>query len=130
MFYSSFMTIKRKDMEKSGIVLLVAGMLFLTACMFGKKHTTIVEKSNNHYLRIEYAGHISFNEDGNAIRSISRDGYVEYQNDSKKLEAKSNGSGGVSYELYDGYEKLGMDERGKEFIAEAVHIMMQKTHHP
>ncbi|MDO3626100.1 hypothetical protein [Mucilaginibacter sp. BT774] len=124
------MTIKRKDMEKSGIALLVAGMLFLAACSFGNRHTTIVEKSNDHYLRIEYAGHISFNEDGTAIRSISRDGYVEYQQDSKKLEAKNNGNGGISYELYDGYEKLGMDERGRQFIAEAVKVMMQKTHHP
>ena len=124
------MTIKRKDMEKSGIALIVAGMLFLAACTFGRRHTTIVEKSNDHYLRIEYAGQISFNRDGTAISSISRDGYVEYQKDSKKLEAKNNGNGGVSYELYDGYEKLGMDERGKEFIAEAVQVMLQKTHRP
>jgi hypothetical protein len=124
------MTIKRKDMEKSGIVLIVAGLLFLAACTFGKRHTTIVEKSDGHYLRIEYAGQVSFNRDGTAISSISRNGYVEYQKDNKKLEAKNNGNGGVSYELYDGYEKLGMDERGKEFIAEAVQIMMQKAHHP
>jgi len=124
------MTIKRKDMEKSGIAVLVAGMIFLAACTFGKRHTTIVEKSDNHYLRIEYAGHVSFNDDGTAIRSISRDGYVEYQRDDKKLEAKNNGNGGISYELYDGYQKLSMDERGREFIAEAVRVMMQKTHHP
>ncbi|HTD39786.1 MAG TPA: hypothetical protein VK671_04140 [Mucilaginibacter sp.] len=117
-------------MEKSGIAILVAGMIFLAACTFGRRHETIVETSDNHYLRIEYAGHISFNDNGTAIRSISRDGYVEYQMDDKKLEAKSNGYGGVSYELYDGYQKLTMDEKGREFIAEAVRIMMQKTHHP
>ena len=117
-------------MEKSGIASLVAGMLFLAACTFGKRHTTLVEKSDNHYLRIEYAGHISFNREGTAISSISPDGYVEYQQDDKKLEAKDNGNGGVSYELYDGYEKLGMDERGRQFIAEAVRVMMQKKHHP
>jgi hypothetical protein len=117
-------------MEKSGIAILVAGMIFLAACTFSGKHTTIVEKSDNHYLRIEYAGHVSFNGDGTAIRSISRDGYVEYQRDDKKLEAKNNGNGGISYELYDGYQKLSMDERGREFIAEAVRVMMQKTHHP
>jgi len=124
------MKIKRKDMEKSGIALLVTGMLFLAACTFGRRHTTIVEKSNGHYLRIEYAGHVSFNRDGTAISSISRDGYVEYQKDDKKLEAKNNGNGGVSYELYDGYDKLGLDGRGKEFIAEAVQVMLQKGHHP
>lgn len=117
-------------MNKSGIALLVAGMLFLAACTFGRRHTTIVEKSDGHYLRIEYAGHISFNEDGTGIRSISRDGYVEYQQDDKKLEAKNNGNGGINYELYDGYDKLGLDERGRQFIAEAVKVMMQKKHHP
>lgn len=116
-------------MEKSGIAILVAGILFLAACTFGRKHETIVETSNNHYLRIEYTGHISFNNNGTAIRSISRDGYLEYQMDDKKLEAKSNGYGGVSYELYDGYQKLSMDERGRQFIAEAVKIMMKKTHY-
>jgi len=124
------MTIKRKNMEKSGIAILVAGMLFLAACTFSKRHTTIVEKSDDHYLRIEYSGHVSFNNDGTAIRSISRNGYVEYQQDDKKLEAKDNGNGGVSYELYDGYEKLSLDERGRQFIADAVHVMMQKKHHP
>ena len=117
-------------MEKSGIAILVAGMIFLAACTFGRRHTTIIENGNNHYLRIEYSGHISFNDNGTAIRSISRDGYVEYQMDDKKLEAKSNGYGGVSYELYDGYKKLTLDENGREFIAEAVRIMMKKTHHP
>ncbi|MBV8391229.1 MAG: hypothetical protein JO080_15595 [Mucilaginibacter sp.] len=124
------MTIKRKDMEKSGIALLVAGMLLLAACTFGRRHTTIVEKSDHHYLRIEYAGHVSFSEDGTTIKSISRDGYVEYQQDGKKLEAKNNGNGGISYELYDGYEKLGMDERGRQLVAEAVKVMVQKKHHP
>ncbi len=117
-------------MEKSGIALLVAGMLFLAACTFGHHHhTTVVEKSNNHYLRIEYSGDISFNNAGTAIQSISRNGYVEYQNDDKKLEAKSDGHGGISYELYEGYEKLPLDNSGKEFIADAVRVMIQKTKH-
>ena len=124
------MTIKRKDMEKSGIALLVAGMLFLAACTFGHHHhTTVVEKSNNHYLRIEYSGDISFNDAGTAIQSISRNGYVEYQNDDKKLEAKNDGHGGISYELYEGYEKLPLDNSGKEFIANAVRVMIEKTKH-
>jgi hypothetical protein len=123
------MIVKRKDMEKSGIAILVTGMVFLAACTFGKRHETIVETSNDHYLRIEFSGHISFNNNRTAIRSISRDGYLEYQMDGKKMEAKSNGFGGVTYELYDGYKKLAMDEKGREFIAEAVGVIMKKTHH-
>jgi len=124
------MTIKRKDMEKSGVAILVAGMIALAACTFGHHHhTTVVEKSNDHYLKIEYAGEVSFNNTGTAIESISRNGYVEYQNDDKKLEAKNDGHGGISYELYEGYDKLPLDNKGKAFIANAVKVMMEKTRH-
>ncbi|MGZ3749973.1 MAG: hypothetical protein ACXVB0_17045 [Mucilaginibacter sp.] len=114
-------------MKKLGIIMIVAGMAAMVACHLGRKHTTIVETGNNHYLRIEYAGHVAFNQDGTEISSISRDGYVEYQNNEKKLNAKNNGHGGVSYELYDGYAKVNLDDNGKKFIAEAVNVMLQKT---
>lgn len=117
-------------MEKSGIAILVAGMVVLAACTMGHHHhTTVVEKSNDHYLKIEYSGEVNFNNAGTAIESISRNGYVEYQNDDKKLEAKNDGRGGISYELYEGYDTLPLDSKGKEFIADAVRIMIQKTRH-
>lgn len=117
-------------MEKSGIAILVAGMVALAACTLGHHHhTTVVEKSNDHYLKIEYSGEVSFNNAGTAIESISRNGYVEYQNDDKKLEAKNDGRGGISYELYEGYDKLPVDNKSKEFIANAVKIMIEKTRH-
>jgi hypothetical protein len=124
------MSIKTYDMEKSGIVIVVIIMALLAACGFGKKHSTIVETSNNHRLRIEYSGRVTFNDEGTAIRSISPDGYVEYQNDDKKLNAKNDGRGGVSYELYDGYTKINLDEYGKKFIAEAVKVMKRKGYSP
>ena len=114
-------------MEKSGIAVMVTIMALLAACTFGRKHTTIVETTNSHYLRIEYSGKIAFNNEGTEISSISRDGYVEYQNNDKKLEAKNNGHGGISYELYEGYTKLNLDDNGRKFIAEAVKVMRQKT---
>jgi hypothetical protein len=117
-------------MEKLRIAITVMGMTILAACGFGRKHTTIVENSNNHHLRIEYAGQVAFNDAGTDIRSISPDGYVEYQNDDKKLNAKNNGHGGISYELYEGYNKVNLDDNGRRFIAEAVKIMVQKGHNP
>jgi hypothetical protein len=123
------MTIKRNDMEKSGIAIVVAGIALLAACSFGRRHTTIVENTNNHRIRIEYSGHVYFNKDETAIRSISRDGYLEYQNDDRKLNAKNDGHGGVSYELYEGYTKIDPNKDGKEFIAEAIKVIVQKTGH-
>ncbi|HTK19924.1 MAG TPA: hypothetical protein VL442_10440 [Mucilaginibacter sp.] len=123
------MRINKKDMEKTGIAILVVGIVTLAACTFGHHHTTVVEKSNDHYLKIEYSGEINFNDAGTAIQSISRNGYVEYQNDNKKLEARNDGRGGISYELYDGYDKLPLDSKGKAFIASAVRTMIEKTRH-
>jgi len=124
------MTLNKKNMEKSGIIMLVAGMVALAACTLGHHHhTTVVEKSNDHYLKIEYSGEIDFNNAGTAIVGISRNGYVEYENDDKKLEARNDGHGGISYELYEGYDKLPLDNKGKEFIANAVRIMIEKTRH-
>ena len=124
------MTIKTNDMEKIKIALVVAGLAVFAACGFGRRHTTIVETSNDHKLRLEYAGKVYFNADKTAISSISPDGYVEYQYDDKKLNAKNDGHGGVSYELYEGYTKVNPDSGGKQFIADAVKIMLQKGHNP
>jgi hypothetical protein len=117
-------------MKKQGIIIIVIGLICLAACSFNKRHTTIVEKSNNHYHKIEYGGQVAFNDNGTSIKSISPDGYVEYQNDDKKLEAKNDGKGGISYELYQGYTRLNLDDHGREFIADAVKVMMQKGHYP
>src|ERR1700761_4556567 len=121
------MSIKTNDMKKFGIAILVTGLALLAACGFGRRHTTIVENTNGHYLRIEFSGKVAFNSAGTAISSISPDGYLEYQNNDKKLEAKNNGHGGISYELYEGYTKLSLDDNGRKFIAEAVKVMKQKT---
>jgi len=101
-----------------------------SACHFGKGHTTILETGNNYYLKIEYSGYVHFTNDGTAISSISPGGYVKYQFNNKKLEAKNNGMGGVSYELYNYGEKVDPYRDGKPLIAEAVRMMMRKGYRP
>jgi len=126
-----FVAAKQTDMKNWIFGLfLVAFFATFNACRFGRRHSTIVETSNNNYLKIEYAGKVYFNEAGTEISHISPGGYVKYEKNEKKLEAEDNGRGGVKYELYDNGEKLGMDENGKKFIAEAVHMMMRKGFTP
>jgi hypothetical protein len=112
------------------IVIMALANLVVAACHIGKHHTTIVENSNNSYLKIEYAGMVYFNGDGTAIQDISPGGYVKYHYNDKKLEAKNNGHGGVKYELFDGDHQLNLDSNGKRFIADAVKMMMKKGHNP
>lgn len=117
-------------MKKIRILLLVMALAGLSACHLGRKHSTIVETGNNYYLKIEYSGRVYFNNNGTAISSISQGGYVKYQFNNKKLEAKSNSSGGVNYEIYEDGEKLDPFHDGRPLIAEAVKMMMRKGYHP
>ena len=118
-------------MKKLRVLLLIAFLSGIAvSCNFGTGHTTIIENDNNHYLKIEYSGHVHFSDDGTAISSISRGGYVKYWYNNRKLEARSNGSGGVSYELYNNGERLDPDHDGKPLIAEAVKMMIRKGYHP
>jgi hypothetical protein len=118
-------------MKKLRILLLIAVLGAAAAsCNFGRGHTTIIENDNNNYLKIEYSGHVHFSDDGTAISSISRGGYVKYQYNNRKLEARNNGNNGVSYELYDNGEKLDPFHNGRPLIAEAVKMMIRKGYHP
>jgi len=112
------------------LILVLCVIAIIASCGIGQRHTTIVENDNNHYKKIEYAGEVHFNDNGTAIASISHGGYVRYRYDDRKLEAESNGRGGVRYELYDDGHKVDLDENGKRFIAEAVKDMMKKGHNP
>jgi hypothetical protein len=115
-------------MKKIRIVILAIVLTgFFTACHFGRRHTTIVENTDNNYIKIEYAGSIYFNSDGTSINSISPGGYIKYQNNDKKLEAKNNRMGGIRYELFDGDQKLNLAVNGRRFIADAVKVMIKKN---
>ncbi len=111
-------------------ILALCVFAIVASCHMGKRHTTIVERDNDHYLKIEYAGSVHFKEDGSGIESISRGGYVKYRYNDRELEAENNGAGGVHYKLYDGNTELDLDQNGRMFIAEAVHDMMKKGHNP
>lgn len=116
-------------MKKLVPILLVIATWSITACHFGK-HTTIVEKSNNHYLRIESTGKVYFNNEQTAIAHISAGGYLKYEDDGNKLEARNDGRGGISYELTEGDEKLDPNGNGKQFITDAIKIMIKKGYRP
>ena len=59
------------------------GIVLLAACSFAK-HTTIVENTNNHRIKIEYVGHIAFNNDETGLAVFHAMKYLEYQNDERK----------------------------------------------
>jgi hypothetical protein len=117
-------------MKTLKMLIVILSLAILTACHFGRRHTIIVENSNDHHLRIEYSGRVAFNSDNTAISNISPGGYVKYENDGRKLKAKRDRDGEIQYELDDDGQQLNMNESNKQFIAEAVRVMAQKGHNP
>ena len=116
-------------MKKSQIIIAVLGLIItVTACRFGKRHTTIMENGNGTTVKIEYLGQAYFNADGTAIKSISPNGYVKYTRDDKTLTAESDYNGKITYELNDGGKQTMLDENGKEFLAQAVKDMIKHGH--
>lgn len=75
-------------------------------------------------LKMEYDGKITFTEDEKAIQSISSDGYLRYKKDDVKIIAESNSKGEITYEIYEDGEKIGLNERGKKLLAEAISEMI------
>ena len=116
---------------KFSATLILAMIIF--SCKPGSEHsvnhhdskTTISINNGFNKLKIEYAGDISFNDDETAIQNISEDGYVRFKSGRKKMYAESDGHGGVRYELHVGLNPVGMDEKGRQMIAEAVKMMLE-----
>jgi hypothetical protein len=114
---------------KKSITLIVAAMLIiLSSCHFGRGSRTIIEHSGDFSLRIEYAGKVTFTDDSTAIKSISRNGFVKFELNGKKLEAERQGEK-IVYRLYDQIETSAIPESDKKFVTEAVHEMIRRGHY-
>lgn len=100
----------------------------VTACRFGKRHTTIIENNNGSVVRIEYVGQAYFNTEETAIKSISPNGYVKYSRNGKELVAESDGQGRITYELNDDGKRSMLDDDDKAFLAQAVKDMIKRGH--
>jgi hypothetical protein len=108
------------------VLITVLGII-LMSCHFGR-HTTIIENSNGHYLRIKSYGKVYFNRDQTGVDYISRGGYLEYRNNDRELRAENDHHGGIRYELTEDGRKLDPNTN-KAFIAEAVRTMISKGYH-
>ena len=115
-------------MKKLQLITAMGILLSVTACRFGKRHTTIVENANGNTVRIEYVGQTYFTADGTGIKSISPNGYVKYSRDNKQLIAESDYHGKITYEVNDGGKQTILNEGDKEFLAQAVKDMIKHGH--
>ena len=74
---------------------------------------------------IKWSGKVRLNNDETAVESITPGGFLKFRHNDEKFAAESNIQGEISYNLYDGREQLTLDEKGKKFLANAIHEMIE-----
>ncbi|MCW3116982.1 MAG: hypothetical protein JWM28_1064 [Chitinophagaceae bacterium] len=115
-------------MKKLKFIVTMLGLIIITtSCHIGRGKRVISVSENNFSLRIEYSGRITFTEDATAIKSISRNGYVKYKMNGKKLEAENRGDK-IVYRLYDDEETSTLTDSEKKIVSDAVHEMIKRGH--
>jgi hypothetical protein len=101
--------------------------IFLCACHDNHRKVTTIETSeNDNKISIKYNGTVSFTSDSSAIEGLSPLSTLSYRNNDNALRVTSNEQGQLSFEMTENGNTLLMDARGKEFIAKAVKVMMEK----
>lgn len=101
--------------------------IFLYACHGNHRPVTTIESSDNYnIITIKYNGTVNFTSDSSAIEGLSPLSTLSYRNNENSLRVTSNEQGQLSYEMTENGNPLLLDARGKEFVAKAVKVMMEK----
>ena len=86
---------------------------------------SIMINDDNGSLELKYTGDISFNDDETIIKNISRDGYLKYKRNGKKLVVSADERGNMLYEINDGEKKSTLTDDEKSFLTEAIKVMIE-----
>jgi hypothetical protein len=96
--------------------LIFARVFFFRPDGNDKDSGTMTIKSDNLDVEMKWSGQVVLTDDGLAIASIRPGGYLKFKENDKKLTAKSNLQGEISYELYDGEQNLPLNDSGRRFL--------------
>ena len=111
-------------MEKIKNIFIVLIILVLTSSCHHSGNTIIVNNGKDK-LEINYTGEVKFTDDEGAIKSMTKNSYLKYWKNDRKLRVKCNVNGELSYEMFDNGRKLNPeDAEGKKFLAEAIQGMI------
>ncbi|RFZ81095.1 hypothetical protein DYU05_20255 [Mucilaginibacter terrenus] len=109
-----------KTVVKNLKMIAVSMMLIAVAACKNGHTTTIVEHDDNHRQKIKYSGTIVFNPTNDGIEHISPGGYLEFEDDDRKFEAKQHTVGGIYYRFNGDSEINVLDADQKRLVAKAV----------
>jgi hypothetical protein len=91
----------------------------------GGNNGTMTINNEDDDAEIKWSGKVKFTDDETAIASMTPGGYLKFRHNDEKLLAESNLQGDISYELYDGKQRLTLDEKGQKFLAKSIHEMIE-----
>jgi hypothetical protein len=91
---------------------------------FHPNRVTITISTDGDYERIRYEGRITLTDDETGITGISSGGMVQYRHNDLRLEAESDQSGHIIYEIRNKDGELAPEGDGKAAIKEALRQMI------
>lgn len=109
-----------KTVVKNLKTITISMMLIAVAACKNGHTTTIVERDDSHSQKIKYSGTIVFNPTNDGIEHISPGGYLEFEEDDKKFEAKQRTIGGIYYRFNGDSEINVLSTDQKRLVADAV----------
>ncbi|HVM88688.1 MAG TPA: hypothetical protein VMT76_10915 [Puia sp.] len=104
---------------------LSAGVFVIILFFSCHRGNSISIINDNDKLYINYNGEVRFNNEENAILAISRNGFIRYIHNEKKLRAENGANGEIKYEMEDDGRKISPESaEGKRFLEDVVKDMI------
>jgi hypothetical protein len=114
-----------KNLKITIAALGIIGMA--SACNNERRHVVISEGDDQGSVRIEYSGRTVFSGDS-AIARITPNGYAKYKKDDQSMIAESDHNGIITYQINGGAAQTRLNANDKEFLAQAVKVMIKRGH--
>src|ERR1700748_1421239 len=102
-------------------------VLSIIACRTGQ-HTIVSSNDNGKETKLEFWGNVYLNDTRSAIKSISKDGYVEYKKNGDDLHITYDNNGVFHYE-FNGTKTDRLDGTAQALLTEAVHKIAELPGH-
>jgi hypothetical protein len=91
----------------------------------GREGSITVE--NGDYLeQVKWSGKIAMSDDERTIAGIAPGGYLKFRENEARMTAEANLKGQIHYDLYDGRNKLPLNDSGRNFIAACIKKMVAR----
>ena len=90
-----------------------------------REQGTMISRGDNYIQGIWWSGKYRLSDDDRSIAELSPGGYLKFRENDTTMKAESDLEGKISYILYDGHEKLSLNDSGRNFVAAQLQKMIR-----